>query len=312
MQNKNILITGGAGFIGSHLAERLAENNNVCIIDNFSRGKKSDIDHIDCAVVNIDLASKDIPQNIIDRTEIVFHLASSVGSYKFYQDNPLEVLKTNTNIDWNVFNSFESRPIKLFYASSSHIYPASLQAEIDSAPLKECDAFPCDPSLSYGWNKISSEKYLTYYSGPMKIAIGRYNGIYGPRQSLDLKRGSIIPVLIERARKYPDEKYRIISKGLEERSFCYIDDAIDATVLMVDHLDHKGFVGPFNIGKQEKISIKSLAILIKDIMNPSMDFIIDEQLKANIMCQWCDCSEIKKSVGWEAKVTLEEGIKNII
>ena len=312
IQDKNILVTGGAGFIGSHLIERLAKNNNVCIIDNFSRGKKSDIEHIDCDIVNIDLSNKEIPKDIVDSAEIVFHLASSVGSYKFYKDNPLEVLKINTSIDWNIFKSFESKLVKLFYASSSHIYPASLQSNIDAPPLKEEDAFPCDPSLSYGWNKISSEKYLQYYNGPMKIAIGRYNGIYGPRQSLDLKRGSIIPVLIERARRYPQKDYKIISKGLEQRSFCFIHDAIDATVKMTEALDHRKFVGPYNIGKQEKISIKDLALLIKNLINPSMEFKVEDQLEASIMCQWCDCSTIKEELGWEAKTSLEEGIKKII
>lgn len=312
INNNNILITGGAGFIGSHLAERLAYENNVCILDDFSRGRRSDIDHIDCSVINIDLSNENIPKSIVETADIVFHLASSVGSYKFYEDNALDVLKTNTNIDWNVFNAFETRNVKLFYASSSHIYPASLQKNIDSAPLKEEDAFPCDPSLSYGWNKISSEKYLQYHKGPMKVAIGRYNGIYGPRQSLDLKRGSIIPVLIERGNRYPKEEYKIISKGLEERSFCYIDDAIEATIRMVDELEVKDFVGPFNIGRQEKISIKNLALLVRELIDPFMEFKVDEQLEASIMCQWCDCSAIKKEIGWEAKVTLEEGIRKII
>jgi nucleoside-diphosphate-sugar epimerase len=312
MRDKNVLITGGAGFIGSHLAEKLSHDNKVSIIDNFSRGKKSDISNINCSIINIDLANQEIPKSTIETTDIVFHLASSVGSYKFYEDNALGVLKTNTNIDWNVFNSFESKPVKMFYASSSHVYPVFLQNKIDSPPLSEEDAFPCDPSLSYGWNKISSEKYLSYYNGPMKIAIGRYNGIYGPRQSVDLKRGSIIPVLIERASRYPEEDYKIISKGEEERSFCYIDDAIEATINMINALEFKDFIGPLNIGKQEKISIKDLALLIKDIINPSMEFKIDDQSAPNIMCQWCDCSKIKKEINWEAKIDLKEGIKKII
>ena len=313
MKNKNILITGGCGFIGSHLAERLSKENNVCVIDNLSRGKLSNIEGADCEFINIDLVEKGIPKDILEVTDIVFHLASTVGSYEYYENNSLEILKANTKIDWNVFESAMCASVdKLFYASSSHVYPAALQNEVDSPPLREEQAFPCDPSLSYGWNKISSEKYLTYYKGDVKVAIGRYNGIYGPRQSTDLKRGSIIPVLLERANLYPEVPYKILSGGLEERSFCFIDDAVDATISMVGALDENNIVGPHNIGITEKISIKDLAILIRDLTNPEMKFEIDEQLEAKIMCQWCDCSSIKREIGWEATTSLKEGIKKTI
>ena len=81
---------------------------------------------------------------------------------------------------------------------------------------------------------------------------------------------------------------------------------------MVNELEVKDFVGPFNIGRQEKISIKNLALLVRELIDPSMELKVDEQLEASIMCQWCDCTAIKKEIGWEAKVTLEEGIKKII
>lgn len=313
INNKNIIVTGGCGFIGSFLTERLCKENSVCAIDNLSRGKLSNIEECNCDFINIDLMKEKIPKDILKSTDIVFHLASSVGSYKYYEDNALEILKTNTKIDWNVFESaIEADIDKLWYASSSHVYPAILQQKINAAPLSEEQAFPCNPSLSYGWNKISSEKYLKYYNGKMKIAIGRYNGIYGPRQSLDLKRGSIIPVLIERAHKYPNIPYKILSDGLEERSFCFIHDAIDATIKMTEALDNRKLVGPYNIGKQEKISIKDLALLIKRLINPEIKLEIDTQIEPKILCQWCNCSKIKKDIGWEANTTLKEGIEKII
>ena len=313
INHKNIVITGGCGFIGSFLTERLCKENNVCVIDNLSRGKLTNITKTDCKFIDIDLSKERIPKKILEGTDIVFHLASTVGSYKYYEDNSLDILKSNTRIDWNVFESVEESSVqKLFYASSSHVYPSGLQAAIDSPSLKEEQAFPTDPSLSYGWNKISSEKYLNYYNGDIRIAIGRYNGIYGPRQSTDLKRGSIIPVLIERAKRYPEVPYKILSKGQEERSFCFIDDAIDATILMTESLDDHKFIGPYNIGRTEKISIKNLAILISDLINPKIKFEIEQQLEAKILCQWCNCSRIEKDLGWKAQTSLIEGIKKVI
>ena len=142
INNKNIIVTGGCGFIGSFLAERLSKQNNVCVIDNLSRGKLSNIEKADCEFIDIDLVKERIPKSIVEVTDIVFHLASTVGSYKYYEDNSLGVLKSNTRIDWNVFESVEDSNVhKLFYASSSHVYPSSLQAAIDSPPLKEEQAF---------------------------------------------------------------------------------------------------------------------------------------------------------------------------
>ena len=308
IRNENILITGGAGFIGSHLVDRLCDKNNVIVVDDFSRGK-----YLNSKVetVNRDLSAADFNCKIFKGVDIVFHLASSVGSYNFYQDNALDVLVKNTQIDHQVFKAVERYGIKkLFYASSSHVYPKFLQSDLNSDALKEEDAYPADPSLSYGWSKLNSEKYLSYCGGKFKYAIARYNGIYGPRQSSDLANGSIIPVLINRAKKYPDTEYIILTEGKEKRAFCYIDDALDATLKMIEALDCVDFIGPLNIGHPKPISIFDLAETIKNCINPSMDLKIkSDAIQPEILCQYCDCTSAEELINWEAKTSLEEGIK---
>ena len=305
---KKIVITGGAGFIGSHLTDRICDKNEVVVIDDFSRGKRL---NPKAHTVNGDLASVDFDCRIFKGADTVIHLASAVGSYHFYQDNALQVLVKNTQIDHRVFKAVEDYGIKkLFYASSSHVYPKSLQTSFNAGPLKEEDAYPADPSLSYGWSKLNSEKYLSYCGGKFKYAIARYNGIYGPRQSSDLANGSIIPVLINRAKKYPDTEYIILTEGKEKRAFCYIDDALDATLKMIEALDCVDFIGPLNIGHPKPISIFDLAETIKNCINPSMDLKIKSNaIQPEILCQYCDCTSAEELINWEAKTSLEEGIK---
>lgn len=306
-----VIVTGGAGFIGSHLVDKICNENEVIVVDDFSRGN-----HINKKAISIeeDLSCSNFNDSIFEGVDLVIHLASSVGSYQFYEEKSLEVLTKNTRIDHNVFCATEKHRVpKLFYASSSHVYPKSLQDEFNASPLKEEDAYPADPSLSYGWCKLSSEKYLSYCKGKFKYAIARYNGIYGPRQSTDLANGSIIPVLIDRAKKYPDIEYTILTEGKEKRAFCYIDDAVEATLKMIEALDTNDYIDHLNIGHQKAVSIFDLAQTIKNCVNTEIELkIMDNPIVPDILCQYCDCTAAKELINWVAKISLKEGIKLIL
>jgi nucleoside-diphosphate-sugar epimerase len=197
-QISNILVTGGAGFIGSHFVKRLINKGyNVTVIDNLERGKLEFLpDNINFH--KLDLRDYDSIKDIFKDQDCVVHLASKVGGIGTYLSKPYDVMSSNITIDSNVLKAIiENNISKYFYASSAHIYPKSLQTTKDSPLINESQAYPADPELSYGWAKLIGElsvQSATKEYSFLKAAIARFIGIYGPDQDFELETGSVIPV----------------------------------------------------------------------------------------------------------------------
>jgi nucleoside-diphosphate-sugar epimerase len=314
-QISNILVTGGAGFIGSHFVKRLINKGyNVTVIDNLERGKLEFLpDNINFH--KLDLRDYDSIKDIFKDQDCVVHLASKVGGIGTYLSKPYDVMSSNITIDSNVLKAIiENNISKYFYASSAHIYPKSLQTTKDSPLINESQAYPADPELSYGWAKLIGElsvQSATKEYSFLKAAIARFIGIYGPDQDFELETGSVIPVFSHRAIKYPEVDFNVWGTGEETRSYCYIDDTLDCMELMIQKLDELDLVGPLNVGKEERISISEIANIVTTISGKDIKVDYDTTKNTVIWGQWCECKEAKKVLGWEAKTTLEEGIKNV-
>lgn len=314
-QISNILVTGGAGFIGSHFVKRLINKGyNVTVIDNLERGKLEFLpDNIN--FYNLDLRDYDSIKDIFKNQDCVVHLASKVGGIGTYLSKPYDVMSSNIRIDSNVLKAvIENNISKYFYASSAHIYPKSLQTTKDSPLINESQAYPSDPELSYGWAKLIGElsvQSATKEYSFLKAAIARFIGIYGPDQDFELETGSVIPVFSYRAIKYPEIDFSIWGTGEETRSYCYIDDTLDCMELMIQKLDELELVGPLNVGKEERVSIAKIADIVTSISGKDIKIDYDTTKNTVIWGQWCECKEAKKILGWEAQTTLEEGIKNV-
>jgi len=317
--NKKVAVTGGAGLIGSAFIKDISTlGAQVVVLDNLSRGSKDNLKGLDIRLEEIDLsqrASLSAITEIFKPCDIVVHLASVVGGIGVYTSRPWQVFNTMMDIDNNVFNAVIDAGIKnYFYASSSHIYPIELQLDIDSPPIREDQDFPANPELSYGFAKLVSEKNIIYRikeKNDFNCAIARFIGIYGPGQEFGLDTGSVIPVFSYRAIKYPDVPFKIWGTGVETRSYCYIDDAIDAMKLMIQKLDDTSLVGPYNVGKQERISISDIAEKIIKISGKDITVEYDTDKETLIWGQWSDCQKIYKELGWEAKTTFDEGLKKV-
>ncbi len=315
--NKTVGVTGGAGLIGSAFVRNIsALGSKIYVLDNLSRGSKSNIKETSAQLQQIDVSDPEmIPQMVetFKKCDVVVHLASVVGGIGVYTSRPWEVFDTMMRIDDNVFKALlKSGVKKYFYASSSHIYPIELQQQVDSSPIKEEQDFPANPELSYGFAKLVSEKNLVYRvqeKGDIKCAIARFIGIYGPGQEFGLDTGSVIPVFSYRAIKYPEIPFSVWGTGKETRSYCFIDDAIEAMKLMIESLDEKSLVGPYNVGKQERISISEIAQKIITISGKNIPIEYDRSKETLIWGQWSDCEKIYNELGWKATTTFDAGLK---
>lgn len=321
-KDKKVLITGGAGFIGSDLAKILViSGSEVRVIDNFERGTLAALAFLESVPENRVLWSKvDLRDRVaclrhVIGYDIVIHMASQVGGIGRYLAQPISIFSNNARIDSNVFAAVVGNKIPVFfYASSAHVYPKELQQTPDSPAIKESQAFPSNPELSYGWAKLIGEKQLEFISKEFscpRIAIARYIGIYGPGQDYALNTGSVIPAFCHRAIKCPEIPFTIWGTGEETRSYCFISDAVYATKLMIEKLQHQKFIGPLNIGKQERISIKDIAKNVVQISGKDIDIKYDTTKETQIWGQWCDCSRAKEELGWEAKVPFSYGLKEV-
>ena len=318
--DKRVTITGGAGFIGSHLALDLVNRGSIVrIADNLERGRLEYIEHI---VNSIEFMEKDLRDSsvcleVCDGAEVVFHLASKVGGIGYYQDKPAEVILENCRIDANMLTAaLEKNVKKYFYASSAHVYPNRLQQEPNARPIREEDAYPASPGLSYGWSKLLAEKQLEYVhqeQADIGIAIARLIGIYGENQDISLETGSVIPVFSRRALEFPKNgPFVIWGTGEETRSFCFIDDAIDCMKRMVEALDTCPFIGPINVGKSERIKIADLASLIIKVSGKHIEPEFDTSKKTVIWGQVCDCSRAEKELnGWRAETSIAQGLLRV-
>jgi len=312
----NILITGGAGFIGSHFVKRMVNKGyNVTVIDNLERGKLEFIQDIldKITFVQADLRDFQAVESCFKNQDCVVHLASKVGGIGTYLSKPYEVMNSNITMDSNVLKGIiENKIEKYFYASSAHIYPKELQTIPNSPLIEETQAYPSNPELTYGWAKligeISLESAVKEYPF-LKAAIARFIGIYGPNQDFGLDTGSVIPVFSHRAIKYPKIPFNVWGTGKETRSYCFIEDTLDCMELMINKMNDLELVGPLNVGKEERISIKAISDIVVKTSNKNINVEFDTSKDTVIWGQWCSCQEAKNILGWEAKTTLEEGIK---
>lgn len=317
-QINNILITGGAGFIGSNLVKRLVNKNcNITIIDNLERGRFEYIENVSHMInfINADLRNYDEIKDLFKNQDCVIHLASKVGGIGKYVTNPYEIMQSNILIDSNVLKAVVENNIeKYFYASSAHVYPKSLQTTKDSPSIYEFQSFPADPELSYGWAKLIGELLIQAAMKENKflnVAIVRFIGIYGPNQDFNLETGSVIPVFSHRVLKHPNLNFDVWGTGQETRSYCYIDDALDCVELILDKMSEIKLVGPLNLGKEERFTISEIANILIKISGKDIKINYDTTKNTVIWGQLCNCNKVKELLGWEAKTSIEDGIKQV-
>jgi len=308
-------VTGGAGFIGSHLVDKLIEEKaEVRVIDDLSRGKMDNLNKNlnQVEFTHGDLTDRSIALTCVKDVDFCFHLAAVVGGVEFMNLHPAKMCK-NIPINHNVIEACRQTDVeRLLYVSSACVYPISLQRNNLNEPLKEEEAlkFGADPDGYYGWSKLLGEIECKAYheEHDMKIAIVRPFNPYGPRESFDPKDSHVIPAFIRRAvcRENP---FVIWGSGKQERAFTYITDLVEGMILAIEKSVD---ADPINLGTDEVISIRDLAKLILKVTSHDVPIVCDRSKPEGVTSRKTDTYKAKKILGWEQKVDLEIGLKKTI
>ena len=295
----NILVTGGAGFIGSVLVKRLIENNyNVTVVDNLTHGKKENVDS-KAEFINVDILDNlsDIFKN--KKFKYVFHLAAQIDLRKSLED-PINDAKINILGSLNLIDLCVKHNVEKFiFSSSSAVYGVS-----DNLPcIEECKL---KPSSGYGISKMTIENYLEIYNklyGLKYIAL-RYSNVYGSSQMV--KGGGVVSVFFN---FFLNKKPTVISGGEQTRDFVYVEDVVRANLLCIKFLNK---VGIYNVGTAEETSINQLYEIIQELFFSKKECKKNDFNTAEVLRSSLNYTKIKKDLGWEPKYTLKNGLKHMI
>ena len=313
-----VLITGGAGFIGFHLANYLSDNKNceISIIDNFTRNKKDKnfndlIGRDNVKFINADMTTKDFYSSLSDYYDEIYHLAAINGT-KYFYEKPYEVLRVNILSLINIIEWInESNCGKFIFSSSSEAYAGTINKFSDFEnyfPTKEDISLSIDDvfnsRFSYGGSKITGELITINYFKKINVSysIIRYHNIYGPRMGYE----HVIPEFLMKC--YKKEVPFTIFGGQETRAFCYVMDAVKASELVMKNNYCDGQI--IHIGNSnEEIKIIELAKKIIDHLNLNLNIKVKNAPQGSVMRRCPDTSKLYKLTGFMAETPLDEGIE---
>ena len=311
------LITGGAGFIGSHLAERLLEDGHkVIAVDNLSTGRLENIqsfkDKPGFDFIEGDICNADLMETVTQQCDAVFHLAAAVG-VKLIVDAPVRTIETNIGGTEAVLEAANKFGRKILIASSSEIYGKS-----ETVPFREGDDIILGSTSFSRWSYACSKAIdeflgLAFYQQyGLRVVVARFFNIIGPRQTGQY--GMVAPRFVKRALR--DEPISIYGNGQQKRCFCYVDDVVEASVALMNCKEATGKV--YNIGSTEEITIEGLADKIIEMTGSKSkkEFVSYEKAYGrpieDMMRRVPSLERIKEAIGWQPKTTLNEALRLII
>ena len=311
-----ILITGGAGFIGSHLAEKLIQQGyDVVVLDNFSTGTRSNIFQLlnnnKIEIIEGDINSSELIESLMQKVDGCIHLGAALGVVRILE-RPYESLKTNTQGTENVILAATKFKKRIFIASTSEIYGKNPEQPLS----EESDRVVGSPQLlrwAYSEAKAIDESLaqMFYQSHGLEYVVGRFFNTVGPRQTG--MYGMVLPRFVSAAVK--NEPLEIHGDGSQTRVFCHVLDAIDAVMRLF--LDDKALGHAFNIGGEGEISIRDLAAKVVSVTGSKSDFSYIPYSSAypqgfeEMMRRVPDTTKLRKLTGWAPQRNLDFIIRDI-
>jgi len=317
-EKRKVIVTGGAGFIGSTLVRRLAlEGVDVHVIDNLWRGKVDNLRGADGSfVIDIDhqfhladLTDYSKCLEFIRDAYVIYHLADVVGGVHFSFSHEPFIFRQNVLINTNVLAaSILNKIPNYIYVGTACSFPKHLQMSEGINILKEDQTYPAGAESAYGWSKLMGEyeAELAAKSGTINVGLLRFHNVYGPGVAFNPSTSQVIPALILRAIKYPEEPFVVWGTGNQYRDFVFIDDAIDALVLVLQQGMNRGLI---QIGSTKATTLKVLAQLIVRQTGKSIKIEFDPKKPQGDKGRVALCDKAREVLGWEPKTELEVGIE---
>ncbi len=313
-----ILITGGAGSIGSNLLKQLSSLNlaEIFVVDNLWRGKLENISDLNNSCFNFknnffnfDLRDYEKCLDITKEIDHVIHLADVVAGINYVFDNEFSLFQSNLKINSNVLKaSIQNNVKKITYVGTACSYPLEMQAKLNITPLKEEDAYPANPESAYGWSKLIGE-YEMNLANKYKLinsSVLRLHNVYGPPSELSHSKSQVIPALCRKLIK--DEDFIVWGSGNQRRAFIYVDDVVEAIIKSINLENGHDVI---QIGPKESISIKEIATKLIKISKKNINPVFDTSKPEGDFDRVPDISRAKKILNWEPKTGIDDGLEQI-
>ncbi|MFP6666684.1 MAG: UDP-glucuronic acid decarboxylase family protein [Pirellulales bacterium] len=298
---KRIPVTGGAGFLGSHLCERLvAQGHDVICLDNFFTSQKSNVAHL-LDHPNFDLIRHDVTQPIFLEVDEIYNLACPAAP-GHYQYNPIKTIKTSVSGAINVLGMAKRCRAKILQASTSEIYG---DPEVHPQPESYRGAVnPIGPRACYDEGKRAAETlFMDYHRmNGVNIRIARIFNTYGPR--MHPFDGRVVSNFVRQA--LAGEAITIFGDGSQTRSFCYRDDLVEGILRMMNGSDE--FIGPVNLGNPGEFSIRELAEVVIDMTGSKSELVYKDLPQDDPVRRRPDITLAMEKLDWEPTVPLQQGL----
>jgi UDP-glucuronate decarboxylase len=302
---KRILVTGGAGFLGSHLCEKLlSEGNEVLCVDNLFTGRKVNIHHL-MENKNFEFLRHDVTFPLFVEVDEIYNLACPASPIH-YQFDPVQTAKTSVIGAINMLGLAKRLKVKILQASTSEVYgdpeihpqPESYRGNVNPIGIRACydEGKRCAETLFFDYHR--------QHKVPIKVM--RIFNTYGPR--MHPNDGRVVSNFIVQALRGQD--ITIFGDGLQTRSFCYVDDLIDGMYRLMNSRD--GFSGPVNIGNPGEFTMLELANMVIEITDSKSKLVFLPLPQDDPMQRKPIIDLAKKELGWEPKVQLEEGLSKTV
>ncbi len=315
---KKALVLGAGGFIGSHMVKKLKKMGYwVRGVDlkypEFGKILADEFIIADLRKLNVVKEIMLAPnQNEVGEGSFdeVYQFAADMGGvgYVFTGDNDADIMHNSAIINLNVAEwAVKHKVKKLFYSSSACIYPKYNQMDPDNPKLSEDSAYPAAPDSEYGWEKLFSERlFLTFHKNRgLNIRISRFHNVFGPEGTWDGGNEKAPAALCRKVIKAQNGDFiEVWGDGKQTRSFLYIDECLEATLRLMN----SDFIGPVNIGSEERISINGLVQMIIDISGKNLT-IKNIEGPEGVRGRNSDNKLYRETIGWEVSQPLKEGIE---